>query len=56
MSALAGAVVVMVVSYGVVMMAVLYAYRRGYGITARPELTLRFAARALADFEELTRP
>ena len=56
MSALVGAVVVMVVSYGVVMMAVLYAYRKGYGITGRPELALRFAARALADLEELTRP
>ena len=56
MSALVGAVVVMFVSYGVVMMAVLYAYRKGYGITGRPELALRFAARALSDLEELTRP
>ena len=56
LSALAGAGVVMVVSYGVVMMAVLYAYRKGYGITGRPELALRFVARALADLEELTWP
>lgn len=56
MSALTGAVVVIIVSYGVVMMAVLYAYRKGYGITGRPELALRSAARALADLEEFTWP
>jgi len=52
MSALAGAVVVVVVSYGMVMTTVLYAYRKGYAITGSPELALRFAAKALADLKE----
>jgi hypothetical protein len=56
MLALSVAVVVVVMSYGMVLLAVLYAYRKGYGIVGKPELALQFAAKSLAGLKEITRP
>ena len=49
-------VVVVLMSYGMVLLAVLYAYRKGYGIMGKPELALRSAAKTLAGLKEFTRP
>jgi hypothetical protein len=39
---------VVALSYGTALLAVLYAYRRGYGIAGKPEVELRLAAKSLA--------
>jgi hypothetical protein len=44
------------VSYGMVLLAVLYAYRKGYEIVGKPELAFRFAARTLCGPDGFTRP
>ena len=44
------------VSYGMVLLAVLYAYRKGYEIVGKPELALRFVARTLRSLDGFTRP
>jgi hypothetical protein len=56
MLALSVAMVAVLTSYGMALLVVLYAYRRGYKIVGKPELALRFAAKILADLDEFTRP
>jgi hypothetical protein len=45
-------VVAVALSYATALLAVVYAYRKGYGIVGKPELALRFAARSLASLKE----
>jgi hypothetical protein len=42
------AIVAVALSYGMALLAVVYAYRKGYGIVGKPELALWFAAKCLA--------
>ena len=42
------AIVAVALSYGMALLAVVYAYRKAYGIVGKPELALRFAAKCLA--------
>ena len=42
------AIVAVVLFYGTALLAVVYAYRKAYGIVGKPELALRFAAQCLA--------
>jgi hypothetical protein len=42
------AIVVVALSYGTALLAVVYAYRKAYGIVGKPELALQFAAKSLA--------
>ena len=44
------------VFYGMVLLAVLYTYRKGYEIVGKPELALRFVAKTLRGLDEFTRP
>jgi hypothetical protein len=44
------------VSYGMVLMAVLCTYRKGYEIVGKPELALRFVAKTLRGLDGFTRP
>jgi len=44
------------VFYGMVLLAVLYTYRKGYEIVGKPELALRFVAKTLRGLDGFTRP
>jgi hypothetical protein len=46
------AIVAVALSYGTGLLAVVYAYRRGYGIVGRPELALRFTAKRLISLKQ----
>jgi hypothetical protein len=56
MLALSVVVVVVVVSCRMMLLAMLYVYKKGDGIMGKPELALRFAAQSLASLKEFTRP
>jgi hypothetical protein len=49
--ALSVAMVAVLASYRMVLLAALHAYRRGFEIEGKPELALRFAAKPLADLD-----
>jgi hypothetical protein len=44
-------IVAVALSYATALLAVVYAYRKGYGIVGRPELALRLAVKSLASLK-----